>query len=47
MSIGKPEGSRRPPISRHVRQDKVKMDVKETGDEDVDWIYLAHNMDNI
>jgi hypothetical protein len=39
--IGRPEVKR--PLGRPRRrwEDNVRMDLKETGFEDVDWIYLA------
>jgi hypothetical protein len=39
--FGKPEGKR--PLRRPKRrwEDNIRMDLKETGWEDVDWIYLT------
>jgi hypothetical protein len=43
--VGKPEGKR--PLGRHRRrwEDNIRMDVKETGWEGVDWIHLAKDRD--
>jgi len=37
--VGKPEGKRQRPRKRS--EDSIKINLKETGWEDVDWIYLA------
>jgi len=43
--VGKPEGKR--PSGRHRRiwEDNIRMNVKETGWEGVDWIILAQDRD--
>jgi hypothetical protein len=42
--FGQPEKKRPLGTARH-RQDNIKMDVKEIGCEDVDWIILAQDGD--
>jgi hypothetical protein len=39
--VGKPEGKR--PFGRpmHIWEDNIRMDLREIGWEDVDWIYLV------
>jgi hypothetical protein len=39
--VGKPEGKRPLRRLRHRWEDNIKMDLKETGLEAVDWIHLA------
>jgi hypothetical protein len=43
--VGKPEGRR--PLGRHRRrwEDNIKMDLREIGFGDVDWIHLAQDRD--
>jgi hypothetical protein len=43
--VGKPEGKR--PLGRRRRSwvDNIKMDLRETGWDGMDWIYLAQNRD--
>jgi hypothetical protein len=43
--VRKPEGRR--PLRRlsHILEVNIKMDLKEIGWEDVDWIYLAQDRD--
>jgi hypothetical protein len=43
--VGKPEGRR--PLGRHRRgwEDNIKMDLREIGFGDVDWIRLAQDAD--
>jgi hypothetical protein len=45
ISVGKAEWKR--PLGRHGRRQEynIKMDLKETGWEDVDWMHLAQNRD--
>jgi hypothetical protein len=42
--VGRPEGRR--PLGRPRRrwEDNIKMDIREIGFGDVDWIHLAQNM---
>jgi hypothetical protein len=44
--IGKPEGKK--PLGRRRRrwEDNIKMGLRETGWEGVDWIHLAQDWDN-
>jgi hypothetical protein len=39
--VGKPEGRRPLGRSRHRWEDNIKMDLREIGFGDVDWIHLA------
>jgi hypothetical protein len=41
----KPEGKRPPRIARYIWKDNIKMDLKETGCESVNWIHLAWDRD--
>jgi hypothetical protein len=41
--IGKPEGKR--PLERRRWADNIRMDLKEIGWQDVDWIHLARVRD--
>jgi hypothetical protein len=43
--VGNPEGKR--PLGRPRRrwEDDIKMDLRETGREGVNWIYLAQDME--
>jgi hypothetical protein len=43
--IGRPEGRR--PLGRHRRrwENNIKMDLREIGFQDVDWIHLAQDRD--
>jgi hypothetical protein len=43
--VGRPEGRR--PLGRPTRrcEDNIKMDLRETGFGDVDWIHLAQDRD--
>jgi hypothetical protein len=43
--VGRPEGRR--PLGRHRRrwEDNIKMDLREIGFGDVDWIHLAQDRD--
>jgi hypothetical protein len=43
--VGRPEGRR--PLGRHRRrwEDKIKMDIREIGFGDVEWIHLAQDRD--
>jgi hypothetical protein len=45
ISVGRPEGRR--PLERPRRrwEDNIKMDLREVGFGDVDWIHLAHDRD--
>jgi hypothetical protein len=45
--VGKPEGRR--PLGRPRRrwEDDIKMDLRETGFGDVDWIHLAQDRDRL
>jgi hypothetical protein len=43
--LGKPEGEKLLRRPSHRWEDNVKMDFKETGWEDGDWIDLAHDRD--
>jgi hypothetical protein len=45
VSVGKPEGKR--PLGRPMRrwEDGIRMDLRETGLEGVDWIRLAQDRD--
>jgi hypothetical protein len=43
--VGRPEGRRPLGRSRHRWEDKIKMDLREIGFGDVDWIHLSQNMD--
>jgi hypothetical protein len=42
---GKPEGKRPVGRPRHRWEDNVKMDLREIGLEDMDWIHLAEDRD--
>jgi hypothetical protein len=39
--VGKPEGKRPLGISRHRRVNNIKMDLRETGWDGMDWISLV------
>jgi len=39
--VGKPEGMRLLGWPRRRREDDIRMDLRETGWEDVDWMHLA------
>jgi hypothetical protein len=41
--IGKPEGKRPLRRPRHTWEDNIKVDLKETACENVDWIHLAQD----
>jgi hypothetical protein len=41
--VGKPEGKRLFGISRRRREDNIRIDLREIGSEDVDWIHLAQD----
>jgi hypothetical protein len=43
--VGRPEGRRPLGRSRRRREDNIKMDLKEIGFGDVDWIDLAQDRD--
>jgi hypothetical protein len=43
--VGLPEGKRPLGISRRRWVDNIKMDLREIGWDDMDWIDLAQNMD--
>jgi hypothetical protein len=43
--VGKPEGKRPPGRPRHRWEDEIRMDLKEIGLGDVDWIRLAQDRD--
>jgi hypothetical protein len=43
--VGRPEGRRPLRRPRHGWEDNIKMDLKEIGLGDVDWIYLAQDRD--
>jgi hypothetical protein len=43
--VGIPEGKRLFRRSRSRWEDDIRMDVRETGCEGVDWIHLAQDMD--
>jgi hypothetical protein len=43
--VGRPEGRRPLGRPRHRWEDNIKMDLKETGFEDMDWIHLARDRD--
>jgi hypothetical protein len=43
--VGRPEGRRPLGRPRHRREDNIKMDLKEIGFGDVDWIDLAQDRD--
>jgi hypothetical protein len=42
--VGKPEGKKRG-IARRRWEDNIRMDLRERGWEDLDWIHLAQNRD--
>jgi hypothetical protein len=44
--VGKPEGKRPLGRPRHRWVDNIKMDLRETGWDGVDWIDLAQDRDN-
>jgi hypothetical protein len=44
--VGRPEG-RRPLRPRHGWEDNIKMDLREIGFGDVDWIHWAQDMDRL
>jgi hypothetical protein len=43
--VGKPEGKRPRGTPRHRWEDNIRMDLKKTGYEGVDWSHLAKDMD--
>jgi hypothetical protein len=43
--VGKPEGMIPPGRRRHRREDNIRMDLRDVGWEDMDWIHLAQNRD--
>jgi hypothetical protein len=43
--VGKPEGKIPFGRSRHRWEDNIRMDLGETGWEDVDWIHLTQDRD--
>jgi hypothetical protein len=43
--VGKPEGKRPPGRPRRRWEDRIRMDLRETGLEGVDWIRLAQDRD--
>jgi ribosome biogenesis protein Nip4 len=43
--VGRPEGRRQLERPRHRWEDNIKMDLREIGFEDVDWIHLAQDRD--
>jgi hypothetical protein len=43
LLVGKPEGKRPLGRSRHRRLDNIRMDLREVGWGDVDWIDLAQD----
>ena len=43
--MGKPEGSRPLGVPRHRREANIKMDLREVGCVDMDWIDLAEDRD--
>jgi hypothetical protein len=38
--VKKPEGKRQPGGPKHTREGNIKMDLKATGCEDVEWMHL-------
>jgi hypothetical protein len=45
--VGRPEGRRPLGRPRHRWEDNNKMDLRETGFGDVDWIHLARDRDTL
>jgi hypothetical protein len=43
--VGKPEGKR--PLGRRRCEDGIRIDLRETGRVDVDWIRLAQDRDRL
>jgi hypothetical protein len=43
--VGKPDGERPTVRPRRRWEGNIKMDLKETGFEDVDWVHLAEDRD--
>jgi hypothetical protein len=43
--VGKPEGKRPPERPRHRWEDHIRMDLREIGWEDVEWIHLVQDRD--
>jgi hypothetical protein len=43
--VGRPEGRRPLGRTRHRWEDNIKMDLREIGFGDVDWIHLAQDRD--
>jgi hypothetical protein len=43
--VGKPEGRKPLGITRRKWEDNIRMDLRETGCEGVDWIRLAQDRD--
>jgi hypothetical protein len=43
--VGKPERKRRLGRPRGIREDNIKMDLREIGGEGVNWIHLAQDRD--
>jgi hypothetical protein len=43
--VGRPEGRRPPGRHRHIWDDNIKMDLREIGFGDVDWIHWAQVRD--
>jgi hypothetical protein len=46
--VGKPEGNRNRPLGRPRRrwENNIKIDLKKSACEGMDWIYLAQNRDS-
>jgi hypothetical protein len=45
MLTGRPEGKRKFESSRHSWKDNIKINLRDTGWEGVDWIHVAQNRD--
>jgi hypothetical protein len=45
ISVGRPEGRRPLGRPRHRWEDNIKIDLRERGFGDVDWIHLAQDRD--
>jgi hypothetical protein len=44
--LGKPEGNEPPGRPKHRWKDNIKINLKETGSKEVNWIHLAQDRNN-
>jgi hypothetical protein len=45
--VGKPERKRPLEIPRHRRENNIRMDLREVGWKDVDWMHLSQDRDSL